>query len=323
MRLLLALLFAATAAAACKCESTLSACREAASSNVIFIGTVESIAPTFLDTWNETQKESLAHLNREYDRAGADHSPAAFARLRDAYLSVFSDLPPEHKRRLERAATSEQLSQLFYWILDHGKRVRFTVRTIYRHDDGDDDKDEKGEDKAGDDAPATLEIWTPFGECGVNFQAGETYLVYADTDEESDIVSTTACHRTRRLTEAGDDLAFLYFRKNQRKQSARLEVFVTGDLAALKQRDRDHYSGRVTQPVAGAVVQIEARSHRLRAATSPDGVARFDGLAPGQYPVTVFAPGYPQEKRVLVESGKVEIDERGCASEILVAAPVR
>src|SRR4051812_29720413 len=118
MRLWSALLFAATATAACKCESTLGACREAASSNVIFIGTVESIAPTFLDTWNESQKASLELLNREYDRAGGDRSPAAFARLRDAYLSIFPDLPPEHKRRLERAQTSEQLSQLFYWILD-------------------------------------------------------------------------------------------------------------------------------------------------------------------------------------------------------------
>ena len=318
MRLWSVLLFAATAAAACKCESTLSACREASSSNVIFTGTVESISPSFLDTWNDSQKASLELLNREYDRAGADHSPAAFARLRDAYLSIFPDLPPEHKRRLERAANSEQLSQLFYWILDHGKRVRLTVRTVYRHDDGAGDD---AEDASDDKPPATLEVWTPFGECGIDFQAGETYLVYADTDEESDIISTTACHRTRRLSEAGDDLAFLYFLKHQRKQSAQLEVFVAGDLAALRQRDRDHYSDRVAAPVVGAVVQIEDGARRLRAAASEHGVARFDGLKPGEYPVTVFAPGYPQEKRVLVERGKIKLDEHGCGSEILVAAP--
>jgi hypothetical protein len=313
MRLWSALLFAASAAAACKCESTLSACREASSSNVIFIGAVESIAPAFLDTWNESQKASLELLNREYDRNGGDRSPAAFARLRDAYLAVFPDLPPEHKRRLERATTGDQLNQLFYWILDHGKRVRFRVRTVYRLDDGDEDDD------AGEDTPATLEIWTPFGECGVNFQAGETYLVYADTDEESDIVSTTACHRTRRLSEAGDDLAFLYFRQNQRKQSARLEILVTGGLQALTGRTRDHYSDRIPEPVTGAIVQIEDGERRIRAATNEYGLARFDGLTPADYQVTVFAPGYPQQKRVLVEPAKIKLDPKGCGIEILLA----
>ncbi|HXA52977.1 MAG TPA: carboxypeptidase-like regulatory domain-containing protein [Candidatus Acidoferrum sp.] len=317
MRLWSALLFAATAAAACKCEATNGACREAATSNVIFIGTVESIAPTFLDTWNESQKSSLELLNREYQSAGADHSPAAFARLRDAYLKVFPDLPPEHKRRLERAASPEQLADLFYWILDHGKRVRFTVRVLYRN--GDDDDDESDHDAA---APRTLEIWTAFGECGVNFQAGETYLVYADSDEESDVVTTTACHRTRRLSEAGDDLAYLYFRKNQRKQSARLEVFVTGDVATLKQRDREHYSDRIAAPAQGATVVVDGE-RRVRVPVDEYGRAVFDGLTPGDYQVSVFAPGYPQEQRVLAEPRKVTLDARGCGLEVLVTAPAR
>jgi hypothetical protein len=315
MRLWTALLFAATAAAACKCDATYGACKETATSNVVFIGTVESIAPSFLDTWNESQKSSLELLNREYQQTGADHSPAAFARLRDAYLKVFPDLPPEHKRRLERAVSSEQLADLFYWILDHGKRVRFTVRTLYRNGD---DEDESDDDAA---APRTLEIWTAFGECGVNFQAGETYLVYADSDEESDVVTTTACHRTRRLSEAGDDLAYLYFRKNQRRQAARLEVLVTGDLGALKQRDRDHYSDRIATPERGAVVVVENATGRLRAPADEYGRAVFDGLAPGDYTVTVFGAGYPQEKHILVEPRKVPLDTRGCGLEVLLATP--
>jgi hypothetical protein len=318
MRLWSALLFAATAAAACKCEATYGVCREAASSNVIFIGTVESIAPSFLDTWNESQKSSLELLNREYERAGGDHSPAAFARLRDAYLKVFPDLPPEHKRRLERAASSEQLADLFYWILDHGKRVRFTVRTLYRN--GEDDEDESDDDAA---APRTLQIWTAFGECGVNFQVGEAYLVYADSDEESDVVTTTACHRTRRLSEAGDDLAFLYFRKNQPKQSARLEVFVTSDVAALKQRDGQHYSERIAAPAQGATVVVDDGARRVRVAVDEYGRAVFDGLTPGDYRISVFAPGYPQEQRVLVEPRKVLLDKRGCGVEVLVTTPAR
>lgn len=313
VRLLLAWTIAATASATCKCEATFGVCREFASSNVVFAGTVESIAPNFLDTWNESQKSSLELLNREYERAGGDHSAAAFGRLRDAYLRVFPDLPPEHKRRLERAATAEQLSELFYWILDHGKRVRFTVRTLYRNGD-----DAESDD---DDAPHMLEIWTAFGECGVNFTVGETYLVYADSDEESDVVTTTACHRTRRLSEAGDDLAYLFFRKNRPKQSARLEIFVTTSLDAAKQRERDRYSERIGAPAGGVLVLVEDGAHRLRAGTDEYGRAVFDGLVPGEFQVSVFGPGYPQEKHVMVPPNRVKVEARGCGTEVLVTIP--
>ncbi|SRR5229473_2256370 len=312
MRALLALLSIATATAACKCNVTYGPCREAASAHVIFIGTVESVTPTFLDTWNESQKASLALLNQEYQRAQGDRSAAAFARLRDAYLKIFPDLPPEHKNRLERATSGDQLTDLFYWILDHGKRVRFTVRTLYRNGDDDDDED------AGE-ALKTIEVWTPFGECGVSFQAGETYLVYADSDEESDVISTTACHRTRRLSEAGDDLAYLYFRKSTPKQSARIEALVTSDALYLKQRDREHYSTRIGAPVAGAIVEAADGLRRVRANVDEYGRAVFDGLSESEYTLTVFAPNYPAEKKILAGPQKVTLGARACANEALLA----
>jgi hypothetical protein len=318
MRGLVALLSIATAAGACKCDARFSPCREAASANVIFVGTVESVTPSFLDTWNESQKQSLALLNDEYGKVQGDRSAASVARLRDAYLKVFPDLPPEHKRRLERAATNEQLAELFYWILDHGKRVRFTLRTLYKN--GDDDDGRKGKEGA----LRTIEIWTPFGECGVPFQSGETYLVYADTDEESDITSTTICHRTKRLSEAGDDLALFYFRENSPKHSARLEAFVTRDPQQLKQRDRDHYADRIGTPVPGVIVEADDGVHRLRAETNEFGRVVFDGLADGQYTLTAFGRGYPAEKHAIAGPEKVTVDGRGCAPDVLLlAAPVQ
>jgi len=320
MRLLSLFLAATAAGAACKCEATYGVCRETGSSNVIFIGTVESIAPTFLDTWNESQKASLSLLNHTYEQSEGDRSPAALAKLRDAYLQVFPDLPPEHKRRLERAVSAEQLADLFYWILDHGKRVRFSVSTVYRNSDADgDDEDDDADDDA--DAPRQLDIWTAFGDCGVNFQTGETYLVYADSDEESDIVSTTTCHRTRRLSEAGEDLAFLYFRKTQRKMSGRLEVFVTRDTEALKAHDRERYSPGIGSPVVGSTVVLEEPGRRLRAEVDESGRAVFDGLSSAAFTLSVFAPGYPREKRVLVDPKTLTLDKRGCGSEVLVVPP--
>jgi hypothetical protein len=308
---LLAGLVAVAAAAACKCDATYGPCREAASSNVIFIGTVESVSPTFLDSWNESQKASLELLTAEYERAQGDRSAPAFARLRDAYLKVFPDLPEEHKKRLERASSADALTGLFYWILDHGKRVRFTVRTVYRNGDDDGDDDKKADAK-------TIEIWTPFGECGVSFQVGETYLVYADSDEESDVVTTTACHRTRRLSEAGDDLAYLYFRKNAEKQAGRIEAFLTRDAEALKKQDRAHYSNGVASPVAGAMVEADDGARRIRAETDERGRAVFDGLAAGDYRITAYGPGYPASKQELAGPRLVKVDQRGCSTETLV-----
>jgi hypothetical protein len=311
------LVTALTAAAACKCDATYGPCREAVSSNVIFVGTVESVSPTFLDTWNESQKASLELLTREYEQAKGDHSAATFGKLRDAYVKVFPDLPEEHKRRFERASSPEQLTTLFYWILDHGKRVRFTVRTTYRYrEDADDDEGEN------EKALKTIEIWTPFGECGVSFQVGETYLVYADSDEESDVITTTACHRTRRVSEAGDDLAFLYFRKNMAKQAGRIEAFVTRDAEALKRRDGTRYSSSVESPVAGAVVEADDGLRRVRADTDEHGRGVFDGLTGGEYRLTAYAPGYPTRKQVVGGPQTVKTDKGGCATAILLIRPI-
>jgi hypothetical protein len=298
------------AGGACKCQLTLSACRETAASEVIFIGTVEAIEPSFLDQWNPSQPSSLTLLNKEYERAQNAKDAEGFTSLRDAYLKVFRDLPAEHKKRLETATSKKDLNQLFYWILDHGKRVRLRVRTLYRN--GDDDVDD-------DDAPETLEVWTAFGECGVHFQIGETYLVYADADEESDVITTDACSRTRRLSDAGDDLAYLYYWRNFEDESARLEGFVTSDLLYLRDRDLTHYSDRIGSPAAGVVVQLKAADRTRYAEADERGRFVFDGLPEGVYTVTGFAAGYPVLQKAVTAARELRIEKTACATEVLVA----
>jgi hypothetical protein len=299
---LLGLTMAAGAWGACKCQMNFSPCQEAANSEVIFVGTVESIEPSFLDPWNPSQAAFLAMLNQQF-------SEASFAKLREAYLKVFPDLPPEQKKRLESAATKEDLSKLFYRVLDHGKRVRLRVKTLYRN--GDDDVDD-------DDAPKTLDVWTAFGECGVHFQTGETYLVYGDADEESDIITTDACSRTRRLSDAGDDLAYLYYWKNFGDDAARLEGFVTSDLFYRKTWNPAHYSDRIFAPVPGVVVQVKGADRTRHAETDERGRFVFDGLPAGTYTVTGFAAGYPEIKKEAVAAREVRVEKKACAIEVLV-----
>lgn len=304
--------FFPVAALACKCQMTMSVCNEVAATDIIFVGTVEAIEPSFLDSWNAGQRAALDLLNQESARAQADHSPAAFAKLRDAYLKIFPDLPPDHKKRLAEATSPEQLADLFYWILDHGKRVRLRVKTVFRGEIGDDDDD---------DAPAkTVEVWTSFGDCGINFQTGETYLVYADDDEESDIMTTGACTRTRRLTDAGDDLAYLYFYKNYADNAGRVEGFVTGDLLFQRDLDLAHYTGRIGAPVA-AVVELKAGDRSRYTETDDKGRFVFDGLPAGDFTVNAYAPGFPAETRQLAGPKTVRLEKRACAIQVLVAPP--
>jgi len=300
------------AAVACTCQLTLPVCGEVASTDIIFVGSVEAVEPSFLDSWNAGQRAALDLLNRESARAQTDHSPAAFASLRDAYLKVFPDLPEDHKKRLTGATSADELSELFYWILDHGKRVRLRVKTVFRGDldDGDDD-----------DAPAkTVEVWTAFGDCGIGFQTGETYLVYADDDEESNTMTTGACTRTRRLTDAGDDLAYLYFYQNFADNAGRLEGFVTADLLFLRSLDAAHYTGSIGAPVAAVV---ELKSGDQSRYTESDGHGRFvfDGLPAGDFTVSAYAPGYPAETRLVAGPKPVRMEKRACASQVLVAPP--
>lgn len=299
---IVAFAFTSAAWSACRCQTTLSACREAKMSEVIFIGTAEAIEPNFLDSWNPSQSAFLAFINQEY-------AESSFPKLREAYLKVFPDLPPEHKKRLENATTKADLSKLFYWVLDHGKRVRLRVKTLYRN--GDDDVDD-------DDAPETLEVWTAFGECGVPFQIGETYLVYGDTDEETDIITTSACSRTRRLSDAGDDLAYLYYWKNFGKSSTRLEGWVTSDLLYQRAIDASHYSDRIGAPVPGVVVQLKSADRTRHAETDERGRFVFDGLPAGSYSLTGFAAGFPTTRTPITAPKEVKLEEKSCAIDVLV-----
>jgi hypothetical protein len=303
------------AAVACKCQLTMSVCNEVAATDIIFIGTVEKIEPSFLDSWNAGQRAALDLLNEESARAQADRSPAAFAKLRDAYLKVFPDLPADRKKRVAEATSPAELAELFYWILDHGKRVRLRVKTVFRGKFDDDDKD--------DDVPAkSVEVWTAFGDCGIAFQTGETYLVYADDDEESNIMTTGACTRTRRVTDAGDDLAYLYFYKNYADQAGRVEGFVTSDLLFLRDLDLGHYNGRITAPV-DAVVELKLGERSRYAQTDDNGRFVFDGLAEGDFTVNAYAPGFPAETRQLAGPKKVRMEKRSCVTQVLVAPSVK
>ena len=288
-------------ALACECTVERSVCHATASSEVVFIGTVESVDPAFLDPWSIAQRPALQMLNQ--NSQGLRDEQASVGQLKESLQKLFPDLPANYRSQLQAGKTSNDLVSLFYSILSQGRRARFKVKSAFR---GDEDEDE------------IVDVWTNFDDCGVDFQVGETYLVYADDDEESGKIETDRCSRTRRLTDAGADLAYLFFYRDN-GDGGRLEGFVTSN--ALYQRDvedRQRDPESIGSPAAGVVVELMSKSGARYTTSDSGGRFLFDGLAKGTYQVSVYEKGYPGTVHKLAGPQEVDMEEKGCANMVLV-----
>lgn len=308
-------LLSARPAQACQCDISLSACNELAASNLVFIGTVESVEPVFLSRWSLRNGAPLQALNDAYSAARAHPSQQALSHLKDIFLLVLPALPADEKSQLAAATTPSEVMALFNGAADRGLTVHFKVLTLFKHADDDDQKTNDREDRKDEDA---FDVSTPFGDCGFDFQAGETYLVYASSEEGSDTYFTGSCTRTRRVTDAGDDLGYLFFYKNRREESARLEGFATTDPGFQIDFNQLHNPKAITSPATGAT--IELRSDRLTRDAPADGDGRFlfDGLPAGDYTVAAYAKGYPSTIQVLADPQNLHIAAMSCARKVLL-----
>ena len=317
---LLAPILAAASPRTCRCLAAYPVCNEVAQSDVIFIGTVESIEPTFLDPWN-AERLSLLPTD-EILRLREEGSPASLARLKDIYLKLYPNMPLQFKEEIESAKTHLELRKVFDAISGHGKQAKIRVRTIFRQKEDDDVKDAADDKKDVDDgAGQVLTVWTDSGDCGYNFQAGETYLVFADDDEETGQLATSTCHRTSRLSDAGADLAYLYYFKNGGSgagaQNTRLEGFVTSDPRAAFQWDAERFASSVDSPGSGLVIKLNSDHGPRYTRADANGKFIFDGLAAGSYELSAFDSRYPQTVRQLGSSKSFHAEPNSCARQIL------
>jgi hypothetical protein len=350
------LVMLARPASACQCER-FSTCNEVAATNLVFIGTVESIEPMFLNRWNDTSQSSLRSLNDAFIRAQEHPSPDALAKLKDAYLRTFPDASADRKDQIQRARTASSVAALFYSNVGRGMRVRFRVQTLFKHEDDDDRpkpanaskgaKDKKPKDDDDDDRKVTgntkkqplagsatpiqrpdkseqkgaedfFEVWTPFGECGVSFQAGETYLVYASDDEEtSDSIATDSCTRTRRLSEAGEDLAYLYFYQEHPEESTRIDGFATTN-ARYRLDFSPLHPERIQPLIRNVVVELKSDDFTRFTETDQNGHFVFDGLPAGDYSLAAYDSDYPKGKQLLADPQPVHLQPKSCSLQILV-----
>jgi hypothetical protein len=319
----LPILLLARPARACKCDISLSACNEVGASNLVFIGTVESIEPAFLSRSNQRDGAPLQRLNDAYAEARQRHSPATLRQLKDTLLKVAPGLPDDEKAQVEAAKTPADVMSLFNAAADRGLKVRFKVRTLFKHED-DDDRGADGKAKNREEKDEDFfEVSTPFGDCGFDFQLGETYLVYANAEEGSDSFFTGSCTRTRRLTDAGDDLAYLYFYKDHPEESSRLEGFATTDARYQIDFNQLHNPDAITSPAAGAVIEVQSdgvSSAKVKrdAPADKNGRFLFDGLPGGDYVISALASGYPSTTQLPAGPQRLHIAAKSCARQILL-----
>ena len=300
--------------AACPCMLQLGVCDEARQSDAVFIGTVESVAPAFLNPY--ARAKAVASLPAEETaRLQADPSPEALTRLKKIYLDMFAGLPDFARSQIAQATTSKELQSAFESAQSEGRVARFRVLTNYKDDDDTPDADASKPPSAPKIPAKTMDIWTGTGDCGIDFQVGETYLVYAAEDEDSGKLETSACMRTRRLSDEKGDLGFLYFLDNSPKESTRLEGFVS---SAFADQNLPRYEDSVSKPAPGAILELDSGAGVRYTQSDSAGRFAFDGLKAGDYRLSMLAPGFPQSPRTVIVTRTVHADAASCVRQILV-----
>ncbi len=179
-------------------------------------------------------------------------------------------------------------------------------------------------DKVNDDDDEALAagklfgLWTPSFDCGVEFQSGETYLVYASMDEDSDTVETDICMGTRRLSDAGADLPYLSFVQIDPKKSGHLDGFVTSDLAV---KAHPPENDTIPSPVPGILIELESDDAVRYARSGSDGRFVFDGLADEDYKLRGYTAEYPDPQTLVAGPDEFKIKPKGCSRYVLLVRP--
>jgi hypothetical protein len=302
----------ATASGACNCITKFSVCDEVRMSDVVFIGTVESL--TNAKTLFESAKtqEDLAALFKSYTLTQS----SATLRIKTIFRRP-SDFPDDDDPPPAAGSASKSADK------NKDKKDK----------DDDDDRKDGGQAKPGQQTPAVQEkprdpnddlkegdavvINTDPGACGFDFHKGDTYLVYASEDEQDTRLQTTACTRTARVSDAGEDLAYLYFLKNDESRSARLEGFATSDAMRLL-LDRFQYTGRIDSPVPGIRIELKSDHDAFNTTSDQNGRFVFDGLAEDSYTLFAYPPDEIGHPKPLASPRTLRIESRSCTSNVLL-----
>jgi len=177
-----------------------------------------------------------------------------------------------------------------------GKLFRFSVEQAF---------------KGVEEAEIEIQTGSGGGDCGYEFRKGDRYLVYAYKAANDKRLSTNICSRTRPLSHAADDLAFL----RGLPQSA-TSTRISGTIA---QYDNDPTEGyHFARFLSGIKVTITSQKGSHEIYTNDDGVYEITGLPAGRYKIQIELPSnlsIPDYRRAF----EVQLRANGCAGGDIVA----
>jgi len=298
---LLALAFTCPSSAlACKCMISRSVCSSFNAADIVFAGRVESTEPA---SWvsGATIDQHLAALfpGRNLDEIDfqRDITPDTFLKFRELYASLFTG---SAQARIREAENVKDLDAAIEKAFGRGQRATFRIYRAY---------------KGSAPEEREIDVWTSISSCGSLFAPGESYLVYASIDNDGRY-STSLCDGTRRLTGSGDDLAYFFFREHARGRDSRVFGFLTSNESDLRPpRTRDP----ITAPVAHVSIELRSLSSDppVFTETGREGAFVFDGLAPGEYELSVLNPNFPHQRTLVGPPRRIRIAESACHQENL------
>lgn len=335
---------------ACSCTGGHTPCGEITLGSAVFTGTVVSVSPAFLNRLNPASRVDADRVSQFYNQLASGAQTQGISQLKQTFRSLLPALPPDLAARLNTANSPQKLLDLFETVLDHGSDVTFEIRTVFAKGGDDDANDKTGDDdqKTGNDtsdtakgkdpkvekknkpgsrddddhddndAPAPGKLFslsTPFGDCGVEFQTGETYLVYASMDEDTNSVETDVCMGTRRLSDAGADLPYLSFYKDNPKEAGHLDGFVTSDSRA---QANPPPGDTIPSPIGDILIELESDGAIRYTTADRDGKFVFDGLADDKYKITGYAAPYPDTRRIVAGPDELRIKPKACSRHVLL-----
>ena len=157
---------------------------------------------------------------------------------------------------------------------------------------------------------ADVEIVTGLGDsdCGFGFRLGGQYLVYAYPNNDKTL-ETSICTRTRPLSEATADLAYI---------RGLSKAAPGGTISGQVGFQHAGVYGETSRPVANVRILFEGANKNLETKTNAAGKYSISGLPPGTYKVKIDPPDglsiYDAER-------EVEVHDRGCAQAFFSVEP--
>lgn len=297
LRWALATILTAQVTLGCRCPELRDPSEVFAESSVVFAGKVISMEPPLL-LWPPpdiaaSMREKFKLSNSELERLMEEDSPAGLEVQKEALRAYAT---PRIRDRIAAVKTQSQLGALSDEMMDQGVRARFRVEESWK-------------------GPKStfIDLWQEVSSCAVYFTEGETFLIYARPDKRGRL-TTFACSRVNAISDAGDDLAYLYHVKHHPQTRTRLFGIVTTDEADLK---RPRVWRDVPHPARHVTLRLQSETLTRYAATTEKGNFAFDGLPAGEYKLVAYELKYPEPDRILAGPIRVTIPPRGFARQDL------